>query len=257
MHFYHILYLLIPCTSALFTENLNLVQHPNGKVLATFNFTRSSITLDETPDLGYDLVPRALKEIIVKSQVRELLLTFTKGRWYESRYGYATTAPSGANLVGWFTDDNYVDSVYNSSVETRWEYLVNGLAGLTCSSLNFMTTTVTWQPSLIYTPALNKTDHNLVARAASLPREIVCTENLTPWAKLLPCGTKAGIAQLLNGYKLFDADYQSLSIQLIPACSSTTNVTNSDCKSLQYTLIQTVTVLLDPIRTTNTKSKFI
>jgi len=27
-------------------------------------------------------------------------------------------------------------------------------------------------------------------RYASLPREIVCTENLTPWKKLLPCGPK-------------------------------------------------------------------
>ncbi len=27
-------------------------------------------------------------------------------------------------------------------------------------------------------------------RYATLPREIVCTENLTPWKKLLPCGSK-------------------------------------------------------------------
>lgn len=33
------------------------------------------------------------------------------------------------------------------------------------------------------------TDHRFL-RYATLPREIVCTENLTPWKKLLPCGSK-------------------------------------------------------------------
>jgi len=35
-------------------------------------------------------------------------------------------------------------------------------------------------------------------RYASLPREIVCTENLTPWKKLLPCGSKVTISLLLE-----------------------------------------------------------
>lgn len=33
------------------------------------------------------------------------------------------------------------------------------------------------------------TDHNFL-RYAVLPREVVCTENLTPWKKLLPCSSK-------------------------------------------------------------------
>ena len=46
----------------------------------------------------------------------------------------------------------------------------------------------------------------------TLPREVVCTENLTPFLKLLPCKGKAGIASLLDGHKLFDASWQSMSI---------------------------------------------
>ncbi|KAF6088915.1 phosphatidylinositol glycan anchor biosynthesis class T [Phyllostomus discolor] len=34
------------------------------------------------------------------------------------------------------------------------------------------------------------TDHYFL-RYAVLPREVVCTENLTPWKKLLPCSSKA------------------------------------------------------------------
>lgn len=33
------------------------------------------------------------------------------------------------------------------------------------------------------------TDHYFL-RYAMLPREVVCTENLTPWKKLLPCTSK-------------------------------------------------------------------
>ena len=33
---------------------------------------------------------------------------------------------------------------------------------------------------------------------AWLPKEPVCTENLTPWLKLLPCRDEAGLAQLLG-----------------------------------------------------------
>lgn len=33
---------------------------------------------------------------------------------------------------------------------------------------------------------------------ALLPHEAVCTENLTPWLRLLPCGDQAGLASLLR-----------------------------------------------------------
>ena len=52
----------------------------------------------------------------------------------------------------------------------------------------------------------------------TLPREPVCTENLTPFLKLLPCKGKAGISTLLDGHKLFDASWQSMSIDVRPVC---------------------------------------
>ena len=52
----------------------------------------------------------------------------------------------------------------------------------------------------------------------TLPREVVCTENLTPFLKLLPCKGKAGIASLLDGHKLFDATWQTMSIDVRPRC---------------------------------------
>ena len=52
----------------------------------------------------------------------------------------------------------------------------------------------------------------------TLPREVVCTENLTPFLKLLPCKGKAGIASLLDGHKLFDASWQSMAINVRQIC---------------------------------------
>lgn len=51
-----------------------------------------------------------------------------------------------------------------------------------------------------------------------LPHEVVCTENLTPFLKLLPCKGKAGIASLLDGHKLFDSSWQTMAIDIRPVC---------------------------------------
>lgn len=59
---------------------------------------------------------------------------------------------------------------------------------------------------------------NLHLLHGTLPREVVCTENLTPFLKLLPCKGKAGISSLLDGHKLFDASWQSMSIDVRPVC---------------------------------------
>jgi len=51
-----------------------------------------------------------------------------------------------------------------------------------------------------------------------LPNEVICTENLTPFLKLLPCKGKAGISSLLDGHKLFDASWQSMAIDVRQEC---------------------------------------
>lgn len=64
----------------------------------------------------------------------------------------------------------------------------------------------------------NTSPENLHLLHGTLPREVVCTENLTPFLKLLPCKSKAGIASLLDGHKLFDATWQTMSIDVRPVC---------------------------------------
>lgn len=71
----------------------------------------------------------------------------------------------------------------------------------------------------------------------ALPREAVCTENLTPWLRLLPCRGAAGLAALLHGPVVFSSPYTSLTASL-------TAVTLDRGSITQLRLAQTLTVLL-------------
>jgi phosphatidylinositol glycan class T len=44
---------------------------------------------------------------------------------------------------------------------------------------------------------------NRHVRYSALPRESVCTENLTPWKKLLPCSSKVCDCENLDQYTTF------------------------------------------------------
>ena len=66
----------------------------------------------------------------------------------------------------------------------------------------------------------------------------MCTENLTPFLKLLPCKGKAGIASLLDGHKLFDASWQSMAIDVRSVCPAD----GSECS---IEMEQTVDMVLD------------
>ena len=82
--------------------------------------------------------------------------------------------------------------------------------------MNFIDATRTTQPAFSFEPV---GDHvasdQLHLLHGTLPGEVVCTENLTPFIKMLPCKGKAGISSLLDGHKLFDASWQSMSIDVV------------------------------------------
>jgi len=109
----------------------------------------------------------------------------------------------------------------NFRAYARWITLTNALSGLFCASLNFIDSTRTTRPVLSFEPAGDHPDSRLSSLHllhGTLPREVVCTENLTPFLKLLPCKGKAGISSLLDGHKLFDASWQSMAIDVRPIC---------------------------------------
>lgn len=126
--------------------------------------------------------------------------------------------------------------------DARWTTLTNALSGLFCASLNFIDSTRTIRPQMSFQPMGNPSNHTAGSRLhllhGTLPREPVCTENLTPFLKLLPCKGKAGISTLLDGHKLFDASWQSMSIDVRPVCPS-------DGGECMLEIDQTVDMVLD------------
>jgi phosphatidylinositol glycan class T len=113
--------------------------------------------------------------------------------------------------------------------------LTNSLSGLFCASLSRMDDRRTTSPIHTFTPGplpllhLNTTASSTSSssgpssprahpkyhlRHATLPSENVCTENLTPFIKLLPCSGKSGLSELLAPHRLFDADWHSLAVHV-------------------------------------------
>ncbi|GAB5569154.1 GPI transamidase component PIG-T isoform X2 [Prionailurus iriomotensis] len=126
------------------------------------------------------------------------------------------------------------------SVDKSWKELSNVLSGIFCASLNFIDSTNTVTPTASFKPLglANGTDHNFL-RYAVLPREVVCTENLTPWKKLLPCSSKAGLSVLLKADRLFHTSYHSQAVHIRPVCR------NARCTSVSWELRQTLSVVFD------------
>lgn len=105
-----------------------------------------------------------------------------------------------------------------------WNKVTSLLSGQFCASLNFIDKAATVEPKISLRPegvVVGPVGNSSLFYAA-LPHEAVCTENLTPWKKLLPCFAKAGLATLLNAVHLFNTNYFSLALDLRPVCRVST-----------------------------------
>ncbi|EXX71787.1 Gpi16p [Rhizophagus irregularis DAOM 197198w] len=225
----------------IFKESLTIKPLSDGKLLTHFQFNVRTSEIKEGKAFShYKFFPRAIGQIIQSYNARELHLTFTQGRWNYEDWGYpiVPSAGTGVELWAWLWKDGKLDK--------NWKSLTNALAGLFCASLNFIDDTITVQPKLSFRPEGLYNATELSARAelryGSLPHENVCTENLTPWIKLLPCKSTSGIASLLNGHKLYDSNFHSMSIHVRPVCQ------DLECLDRQLEIVQTVSAVVDPVR---------
>ncbi|XP_051735392.1 GPI transamidase component PIG-T [Ctenopharyngodon idella] len=220
-----------------FQEELVIRPLHSGDIYASFQFRTLWDTdfLQEGQKVShYRLFPKSLGQVLSKFSVRELHISFTQGFWRTMQWGQPfIPSPPGAELWVWFHHTV-------SDVDGNWKELTNVLSGIFCASLNFIDLTNTVQPSASFKPLGlgNVTDHRFL-RYATLPREIVCTENLTPWKKLLPCGSKAGLAVLMKSEKLFHSSFHSQAVHIRPVCQ------DDQCTNKAWELRQTLNVVFD------------
>ncbi|KAJ6265020.1 hypothetical protein Dda_1175 [Drechslerella dactyloides] len=206
-----------------YDETLRLQPLSGQFLLASFNF-RSHGPIQAFNKQMFQLFPRSLGQILQYTHTRELHLRFALGRWDSELWGAQpddgqNAGGTGVELWAWVEADDDVEA------EARWTSLNNALSGLFCASLNFIDSTRTIRPVMSFSPTGDYPTTNtsrLFLLHGTLPKEPVCTENLTPFLKLLPCKGKFGISTLLDGHKLFDASFQSMSIDVRPICSQET-----------------------------------
>lgn len=215
-----------------FSEELLLKPLPDRKILAHFHFD-SRVPPTRTYGRHHKLFPKAVYQLVQKFRIREMELSFTQGRWnYERWGGYEPIASSNAKPPGvelWAVFD-----VPQHEVDHSWKNLTHALSGLFCASLNFLESSTTYSaPSWGF-----RTSANL--RYGTLPREAVCTENLTPWLKLLPCRDKAGLSALMDRPSLYRGYFHSQRLRLTSSEFDSTGLTSG------IVLEQTLTAVIQP-----------
>ncbi|GMJ00680.1 hypothetical protein like AT3G07140 [Hibiscus trionum] len=215
-----------------FYEELLLKPLPDRKVLTHFHFQSSAPPTSN--GRHHHLFPKAISQLVQKFRVKEMELSFTQGRWnYESWGGFDSIPSSNAKPPGvelWAVFD-----VPQHLIDALWKNLTHTLSGLFCASINFLESSTAYSaPEWSFPPASG----NL--RYGTLPREAVCTENLTPWLKLLPCRDKAGISMLLDRPSIYRGFYHSQRLHLISTGSG------SEGMDPGIILEQTLTVVLQP-----------
>jgi phosphatidylinositol glycan class T len=235
---------------ASFYEELLLRPLEDSKVLAHFQFD-----MEASAGPHFTLFPKSLGQILeryhrctcarsflleienslrswsCRFKVSELHLSLTQGRWRHNHWGHmlpgvnVTSAlgetievaplggPVGGELVAW------LDEVDDDKVDALWINLQQALAGVFCASLHQIGGMQTSRPRFAFQQAAGADTGRNRVRYGTLPRENVCTENLTPWLKLLPCRNQAGLGKLLNSYKLFES-FHSLRVDVLPVMTA-------------------------------------
>ncbi|KAL2623143.1 hypothetical protein R1flu_003348 [Riccia fluitans] len=218
-----------------FSEDLLIRPLSDGKVLSHFYFKNYQLTLGSAAHTH--VFPKAISQLVSKFHITELELSFTQGRWNYEHWGgldpiaSLNAKPSGVEL--WAKFDVPIDQV-----DPTWRNLTHALSGLFCASINFLESPEgVASPNLVFgskkKPGSER--HYGLVRYGALPREAVCTENLTPWLKLLPCRDKAGIATLLDRPSIYNGHYHSLRVHI-----------NRSGPGRAVVLEQTLTLVLQP-----------
>ncbi|KAK9449070.1 GPI transamidase component PIG-T [Limtongia smithiae] len=231
-----------------YTESLNVTPLARNSLLVAFDFALASTPFPSSSGTHYGLFPKSVGQIVTSTHTRELHLRFAQGAWDAEAWGalpHGGMHSGGTGVEVWA----WVEGSTPAIAERRWYELVNALSGLFCASLNFIDSTQTTQhPISFHSAALNSSSSAHLFHGA-LPRETVCTENLTPFIKLLPCKGRTGLSSLLDGHRIFDSKWQSMSLDFAPSCTPDEGG-NGMCS---FHMIQKVDVVLDVARSLQRK----
>ncbi|OUM51685.1 hypothetical protein BVG19_g805 [[Candida] boidinii] len=241
-----------------YKEKLSLKPLPRNNLGMSFDFELDSEEISfyedkETLDgddsfvfKQYTVFPRIFGPVLQSTMARELHLRFAQGWWDQETWGSlpkngSISGGTGVELLAVIESDSEEEAFQN------WIKLVNSLSGLFCASLNFIDSSSTTYPVNLFKPEskfIEKIDtrSNLYILRSALPREPVCTENLTPFLKFLPTKGKVGISSLLSGHKVFNSEWSTMGIDITTECD---NVDGSEELSCHYHMNQNIGMVMN------------
>ncbi|VDK83996.1 unnamed protein product [Litomosoides sigmodontis] len=164
-----------------------------------------------------ELLIKRLKSEHLLVQFRFVITSDAKsGFWRLNEWGVQPqpSSPSGAQLYAWI-DGNKTSGL----VDERWSNFVNSMNGIFCTSLLDILPTHTAAPQLSFSRmGYVHPNRSSQIRYGALASETICTENFTPWRKLLPCkqdgtvncGTRRRLVLTLNFVPELDLKSRSL-----------------------------------------------
>ncbi|AMD21195.1 HEL085Cp [Eremothecium sinecaudum] len=230
-----------------FDEVLELTPLPKNALLSSFQFFMKSNNFtvgksDQSFDQfgHYTVFPKAIRPLMDNTNTRNLHLRFTKGVWDYEMWGqlpHNGLKSGGSGVELWAV----IEAPNKDTAFNKWIKLANSLSGLFCASINFIDASSTTFPVSAFQPydedgiPLFDPSNRLYLLRAALANEPICTENLTPFLKLLPTKGKQGISTLLDGHKVFDSRWHSLSIDITTQCED-----NGVCHYNMEEFIETV-----------------
>ncbi|VDL29293.1 unnamed protein product [Hymenolepis diminuta] len=232
-----LLFLLISVNCDRFEEELLVKDFGNGYSALHFNFITQKFIDD---DFNFHIFPKSLHSKLRKYNVEEFHLSMVQGFWDRQKWGppFMSISSGGSEIWAWF-------SPQAPNIDQSWAYFLEALSGQFCASLsqlglpkNHISPSLSYRPSGL-TNNLNSRNVSKVFRYAQLPHEELCTENLTPFSKLLPCKKFSGLASLLKPQSLFKATYNALSIDVRKVCS------DPDCRHASLELKQALTYVFN------------
>lgn len=202
----------MPDGSEIYTEELLVrpLDDTKGSVLTLYHFTTRWAAPAQDEWRHFNLFPKAIGLAVSKFGVEEMHLAFTQGRWIQEEWGHnVRPAAIGAELAVWFSDESDGGDAKHDA-DGRWKGLSQTLSGIFCASLNQLDETKTC--SSRFAQKTGSRPIPTAMRYGNLPREPVCTENLTPWKKLLPCHGVSGLSAFLRSIPQAEASYRSIQL---------------------------------------------
>ncbi len=216
--------------------------------------TRAGSTHHARPLLVVDFgtFPRPIVEVVARHRVSHLALSLARGRWDHAEWGQPLV---GASSVGVQVEALLPTHTSHGRQMKAWGALRSDLGGIFCASINLINEQDTAVPHATRGPSLQRIRDwrrerggggggelgaAVTLMRGSRPGEAVCGENLTPWAKLLPCASNAGLASLLNPLAIFDSRFHAFDVRIDAAC-----LDGEACRRQRITLVQQLVVVFD------------